>query len=59
MKTYRVIARATEYWAIEVEAESAEEAMTRAGDIGGGDWDQLEDFDWAIVEAEEVKRTNS
>ena len=60
-KIYRVLASSITYYAVNVEAETEQEAWDIAGQLDGGDFMELDSTDWQIdniVQADESHIAN-
>ena len=47
-KIYRVLASSITYYAVNVEADTEQEAWDIAGQLDGGDFMELDEVDWQI-----------
>ena len=60
-KIYRVLASSITYYAVNVEADTEQEAWDIAGQLDGGDFMELDEVDWqidSIIPADETHIMN-
>lgn len=60
-RIYRVLASSITYYAVNVEADTEQEAWDIAGQVDGGDFMELDGMDWqidSVIVADDVMITN-